>query len=415
MAYFYTADILLPDFDKIDGTKWATIACDQFTGEPEYWYDVEHTVGDAPSTLRLMIPEVFLDKSKERTPLVNSTMQDYLDSILIEHKHSMIYLERRQSDGRIRRGLIGMIDLEDYDYSKGSTSAIRATEGTVLSRIPPRVAVRRGACIEMPHIMMLINDRAETVFGNLSIANADAYEFPLMLGGGDVRARFLTNDEIKGVSEALDKLAETQHTEKPLLFAIGDGNHSLATAKAMYEEIKSELGNKAKEHPARYALAEVVNLYDPALDFEPIYRVVLGCEPQKLIDELEAYALRTEATADSASIRNEPQTVRCVYGDYEKDITISSPLKNITVATIQDFLDEYCAAHSECEIDYIHDESSLRALAQKEKTVGFIYEGINKDGFFETIIKDGTFPRKTFSMGHARDKRYYIECRKIVN
>lgn len=415
MAHFYPADILLPDFNKIDGTKWATVACDQFTGEPDYWHEAEQMVGDAPSTLKLMIPEAFLGESKERIPLVNSTMKDYLDNVLVEHKDSMIYLERIQSDGRVRRGIIGMIDLEDYDYNKGSTSLIRATEGTVLSRIPPRVEVRRGACVEMPHIMMLINDKNETVFGNLSIVTADAYDFSLMLGGGSVRARFLTKAEIGSVSSAFDKLVEVQDAEAPLLFAIGDGNHSLATAKAMYEEIKSKLGDKAKQHPARYALAEVVNLYDTALDFEPIYRVVFGCEPERLIAALEDYALRLSTMAENTHIKNDPQTVTCVYGKRQKNVVLASPIKNITVATVQDFLDEYCAAHPECEVDYIHDESSLRALAQKEKAVGFIYEGINKNGFFETIIKDGTFPRKTFSMGHARDKRYYIECRRITD
>ncbi len=415
MAYFYPADILLPDFNKIDGTKWATVACDQFTGEPNYWHEAEQIVGSEPSTLKLMIPEAFLGESKERIPLVNSTMKDYLDNVFVEHKNSMIYLERVQSDGRIRRGIIGMIDLEDYDYSKGSTSAIRATEGTVLSRIPPRVEVRRGACVEMPHIMMLIDDKADTVFRDLSMTTADAYDFSLMLGGGSVRARFLTKVEIESVSSAFDKLAEAQVTDTPLLFAIGDGNHSLATAKAMYEEIKSKLGDRAKEHPARYALAEVVNLYDTALDFEPIYRVVFGCEPEKLMSDFEAYAHRLVSTAGDSNAKNESQTVTCVYGKNQNDITIESPIKNITVATVQDFLDEYCAAHSECEIDYIHDESALRSLAQKENAIGFIYDGINKNGFFETIIKDGTFPRKTFSMGHARDKRYYIECRKIVS
>lgn len=414
MAYFYPADILLPNFSKIDGTKWATVACDQFTGEPEYWNEAKQIAGNAPSTLNLMVPEAFLDESEIRIPLVNSTMRDYLENVLVEHKHSMIYLERRQSDGRIRRGLIGMIDLEDYDYGKGSTSLIRATERTVLSRIPPRVAVRRGACIEMPHIMMLIDDKNETVFGGLSIKTADAYEFPLMLGGGDVTARFLTEGEIDKISTALAGLVEAQHTDTPLLFAIGDGNHSLATAKALYEEIKSELGDKAREHPARYALAEIVNLYDTALDFEPIYRVIFGCEPEKLIADFEAYTLRL-AEAECSCAKNEPQNVICVYGKKQKSVTISHPIKNIPVATVQDFLDEYCDLHPECEVDYIHDEGALRALAQNEKALGFIYDGINKDGFFETIIKDGTFPKKTFSMGHARDKRYYIECRRIVD
>ena len=421
MKCFYPADILIPDFGKTDGTRWAVIACDQFTGEPEYWKKVADTVGDEPSTLKIIIPEAFLAQTADRLPRVNETMEYYLENVLYEHKNSMIYVERTQSDGRVRRGIVGAVDLEDYDYGKNSHSPIRATEGTVLERIPPRVAVRRGACIEAPHVMLLVNDHANAVFSGLEDTKEDntsaAYDFPLMLGGGHIKGRFLNEREIKVVSEALENIAKEGNGSEnaaPLLFAIGDGNHSLASAKALYEELKKQIGpEKAEKHPARYALAEMVNIYDPALDFEPIYRILTNCDAEDVLKALEKYALNI----DNSSLTDDkckPQVIRCFFGSKEKTVTVKYPKKKITVATLEDFLEEYLSSHSRTAVDYIHDEGSVRELSKKENTVGFVFEGITKDGFFEAIEKDGAFPRKTFSMGHARDKRYYLECRKIV-
>ena len=421
MKYFYPADILIPDFGKTDGTRWAVIACDQFTGEPEYWKNVADTVGDEPSTLKIIIPEAFLAQTADRLPLVNGTMEYYLEGILHEHKNSMIYVERTQSDGRVRHGIVGAVDLEDYDYGKNAHSSIRATEGTVLERIPPRVAVRRGACIEAPHVMLLVNDPANTVFSELEYSRENnasmAYDFPLMLGGGHIKGRFLNDREMGAVSEALENIAKEDagsENNTPILFAIGDCNHSLASAKALYEELKTQIGTeKAQKHPARYALAEVVNIYDTALDFEPIYRILTNCETEDVIKALERYALDIDSTF-LADDECKPQVIRCFFGDKEKAVTVKHPKKKITVATLEAFLEEYMSAHPWTAVDYIHDEDSVHELSQKENTVGFIFDGITKDGFFEAIEKDGAFPRKTFSMGHARDKRYYLECRKIV-
>ena len=414
---FLPAEILIPDFNKESGTKWASVACDQFTSEPEYWEAAADIAGDAPSTLNLMIPEVYLAETEERLPRVHKAMEDYLKDILVSHPDSLIYIEREQSDGRIRKGLVGMVDLEHYDYNKGATSLIRATEGTVLERIPPRVAVRRGAKLELPHIMLLIDDPDRTVIERLAKASESfekAYDFDLMLGGGHIKGCFVSGEYKEKITDALASLATTEEMEKkygakgisPLLFAVGDGNHSLASAKAAFEEIKAKDGEKAMNSPARYALAEVVNLHDEALDFEPIYRVVFDVDGEKMLSELREYAKSLKGSAA-------PQTVHYIVDGNEGDITFESPVQQLAVGTLQDFLDTYKKKNPEAEIDYIHDESSLRALAEKKNSVGFLFDGMGKDELFKTVIFDGALPRKTFSMGHARDKRFYLECRKI--
>ena len=415
---FREADILLPDFEKTDGTKWACIACDQYTSEPQVWESIRNTVGNAPSTLDLILPEVYLSESDERTESINSCMKKYEEDILISHPDSMIYLERTQSDGKVRRGIIGAIDLEQYDYSRGARSLIRATEGTVIERIPPRVKVRRDAPIELPHVMLLIDDDKRSVIEKIAQMTSklkEAYEFPLMQNGGYVRAFWLGEKEQGYVQTALsDLISDTEIERKygqvglsPLLFAVGDGNHSLATAKACYELIKSELGaDAAASHPARYALCEIVNLHDDALSFEPIYRVIFNADVDSLISELRDYA----ASLDGGETA---QGVDVIYCDRQEHITFDRPTAQLTVGTLQVFLDGYKAAHPEIEIDYIHGEGSVRALVNSNTCVGFVFDGMSKDQLFKTVIFDGALPRKTFSMGHADDKRFYIEARKI--
>ena len=412
---FYPANILLPDFEKTDGSRWAVIACDQFTSEPEYWDAAEKYVGDAPSALRLILPEVRLDKADECVPVINKTMYEYLDTVLRENPDTMIFVERTQPSGGVRRGIVGMVDLECYDYRKGTEPCIRATEGTVLERIPPRVAVRRGAPIELPHVMLLIDDPEKTVIEPLTSAElTPAYDFDMMLDGGHIKGQFLTKNEIKRVSDALEALVTPTAIEKryggsfaPLLFAVGDGNHSLASAKALYEEIKAEIGeDAAKDHPARYALAEVVNLHDPALEFEPIYRVVFGVEPKEFIKEFTEYCESLDG--DSA-----PQTVKYLYNGGKGEITVKKPCHQLTVGTLQTFIDGYIKAHPTAVVDYIHGEDSTEKLALRENAIGFIFDGMGKDQLFKSVMLDGALPRKTFSMGHARDKRYYVEARKI--
>ena len=415
--HFASANILLPDFNKIDGGRWAAVACDQYTSEPQYWEGAAEVVGDSPSTLKIILPEVYLSETEERVPRINAEMEKYLKEVLVSHPDSMIYLERTQRDGIVRRGIVGLIDLEDYDYSRGSESLIRATEGTVLSRIPPRVKIRRDAPIELPHVMLLVDDPEKTVIeplmgkGKLDVA----YDFDLMCGGGHVKGFFLPETEQDRINEALanlitpEKMAERygENSFAPLLFAVGDGNHSLATAKACYTELKEKLGDEeAKRSPARYALCEVVNLHDDALQFEPIYRVVFNVDPIDVINELRKYVEKLKGDAPA-------QKLTMVSRIFDSEYEIPHPEAQLTVGTLQNFLDRYVEAHPEAEVDYIHGEESLISLARGENALGFIFDGMEKSQLFKTVLCDGALPRKTFSMGHAHDKRYYLECRGI--
>ncbi len=413
---FFPADILLPDFSRVDGEKWAVVACDQFTSEPAYWQNAEREVGESPSTLRLTLPEVWLSSAETRIPGIHTAMEEALRSVLIAHPGKMLYLDRIQSDGTHRRGIVGAVDLEAYDYTRGAVTPIRATEGTVLERIPPRVAIRRGAPLELPHVMLLIDDPAKTVIEpTAAVADrlAVAYDFDLMLGGGHVSGYWLDEEAVDTVNNALAALGTPEAMKDkygadcpPLLFAVGDGNHSLASAKATYEEIKASLGDAALSHPARYALAEIVNLHDDGLRFEPIYRVVFGVDPEDLLTELEAYVGTLDGTVEG-------QRTLAVWADGRREIALPHARQQLTVGTLQNFLDGYLAARPGAEVDYIHGEASLTALAEQPNAIGFLFDGMEKDQLFKTVLFDGALPRKTFSMGHAEDKRYYIEARRI--
>lgn len=410
---FYSANILLPDLkkNKTDSTKWSVVACDQYTSENEYWERVKKEVGDSASTLNLILPEVYLDEREARIPEIHRNMEIYLQSVLKEYPNTMIYMERTQNDGKIRRGVVGAIDLECYDYRRGSTSLVRATEGTVLERIPPRVEVRRGAEIELPHVMLLINDAERSVIEPMAECCGrfeEAYDFDLMEKGGHVCGYFIDQKGIEQIKNALDGLCVG---EAPLLFAVGDGNHSLASAKAAYEEIKEQIGETAAQaHPARYALVEIVNIYDSALEFEPIYRVMFGVEPEKVLSELRVYA---EDLAKRGNANACPQTVRCISDGIDCELEFKNPIQQLTVGTLQEFIDGYISRHADARVDYIHGIEATESLSSKKDTIGFIFEGMGKDKLFETVIADGALPRKTFSMGHAYDKRFYLECRKI--
>ncbi len=414
--YFLPADILLPDFSAVSGTAWATVACDQFTGEPSYWSKLDERVGDTPSTLRLQLPEAFLEEAEQRLPVIWKNMEQYLRGVLVQHPNRMIYLERELSNGSIRRGLVGMIDLEHYDYRAGSRTLIRATEQTVADRIPPRLAVRRGAVLEMPHVMLLIDDPEKTVIEPLA-ARAKSletvYNFPLVKGSGAVRGAFVDSVGIGRVETALGRLIAPARVRArygegmaPLLFAVGDGNHSLAVAKAAFEELKAERGNSALNHPARYALVEVVNLHDPSLQFEPIYRVMMGVDPDDVLAELEKYSYSLQGSAA-------PQEVRFLSATRRGTMHFGSPVAQLTVGTLQHFIDDYIATHEGATVDYIHGTRTVEALAAEPGNIGFLFSGMEKDDLFRTVICDGALPRKTFSMGHAEDKRFYIECRRI--
>ena len=388
---FSPADILLP---KCDFENWAVIACDQYTSEPEYWEEVTAAAGDKPSALNIVLPEVYLSTdNSERIEKINKNMQAYLDSnVFCEYPDSLIYVERIQSDGKCRRGIVGKIDLESYDYHAGTTAEIRATEQTVLSRIPPRVEIRKNAPLELPHVMLLFDDAKNTVFSYLDTNKSDfekVYDFTLMCNAGNIKGYLLNAPAKDFVLSQFDSLKQQNDG---FLFCVGDGNHSLATAKECY--------NLNKTSASRYALTEVVNIHDTALEFEPIYRVVFGVNPQSLLDEF--VKVLGEGT----------QKFTCVYGNTVKEIGVN-PTAKLAVGTLQAFLDEYVKNHPEAEIDYIHGEDSLKKLASRPNAIGFIFDGMQKSELFEAVNADGSLPRKTFSMGHADDKRFYIEARKI--
>ncbi len=415
---FYPADIYIPELSGDNGTKWACVACDQYTSEREYWRTARKYVADAPSTLNMMLPEAYLEMENEAIPQINARMREYLaDGTLKCYENSMIYLERTQSDGKVRRGIVGAVDLEGYDYNKGSVTLTRATEGTVLERIPPRVAIRRGAALELPHIMILIDDPGKTVIEPIAARSngyRQAYDFDLMANSGHVKGCFIDERDFEHINDALSELCADGAMVKKygvnapsLLFAIGDGNHSLASAKALYEEIKAEIGETAAmSHPARYALCEIVNLHDEALEFEPIYRVMFGVDRSEFIHELEKYLTSLNGNADK-------QSFELVFGNESIILTAERPDAQLPVGTVQNFIDEYLKDHNGASVDYIHGIESTKALAQKEDSIGILFDGMSKDMLFKTVICDGALPRKTFSMGHAADKRFYIECRKI--
>ncbi len=411
----YPADILLPDFSETDGKKWACVACDQYTSEPEYWERVTEDIKDSPSTLSLMLPEVWLGESEKRVPPIHEAMKKYLrEGILKEHKNCAVYLERIQSDGKLRRGLVCAIDLEDYDFSADSESPIRPTEKTVVDRIPPRLAVRRGAPVEMPHVMLLIDDADDTLLSRFAGREMNAYTFDLAEGGGSVRGAFVSADEFDSLNASLSLLEKNakKRAEKnggaPITIAVGDGNHSLATAKASWKEIRATLAEgEAKTHPARFALVEICNLHEESLVFEPIYRLIENIDVMKLADAFEKYA-------ESQNGRFPKQVFDMILEGNNVEVIIEHPEYTLPVASLQHFLDEWLKDNEGAVIDYIHGEDTLCRLAARDACAGFVFEGMQKADLFPAVEADGTLPRKTFSMGHAADKRYYIECRKIL-
>ncbi|MBP3249322.1 MAG: DUF1015 domain-containing protein [Ruminococcus sp.] len=414
---FHSADILLPK-EGTDMEKWAVIACDQYTSEPEYWDKVEAEVGSAPSTLNLILPELYLEQEgvDGRISKIHETMESYLSSgIFQEYKDAMIFVERIQSNGIKRQGIIGAIDLEKYDFSKGSSSQVRATEATVVERIPPRIKVRDGAPVELPHIMILIDDPEGTVIEKVDTSKAQQlYSTPLMQNGGSITGWLLGKDEQERIDKALAALADPETfgkkyglSDQPvLLYAMGDGNHSLATAKEFYEQLKkADSGKDLSSHPARYALAEIVDLHSEALQFEAIHRLVYDVDCDDLLEKLSAALDLNDAESD--------QYVITYCGGTEAKEYIHKQSSNLSVGSLQNFLDGYIKENGG-KIDYIHGTETVKALAKKHNGLAFILPDMDKSQLFPTVIKDGALPRKTFSMGHADDKRFYIEARRIT-
>lgn len=396
MRVFTPADILLPRVD--DMTKWSCIACDQFTAEPEYWREAERIVGSEPSTLRLMLPEAWLGvrDSAAETRKIYAAMKDYVNrGIFRTVEQSFIYVERTLPSGAVRRGVVGKLDLECYDWAPGSATPVRATEGTVESRLPARVEVRRGATLEMPHIMVFIDDPENAVIP--SAAGGEAlYDFELMLGGGHIRGSRVTGEAAERLTAALEA------PEGAVRFAMGDGNHSLAAAKRCWEQIKRNLPEPELEtHPARYALAEIVNIHDEAVTFEPIHRVLLETVPRGFIEEAAARLPRGKG-----------QVVTLLAGRREMEIETGMPLGAL-VALVDELLGDWRREHGG-EPDYIHGDEEARALGGKPSSVGVLLPRLEKAELFPYITEHGPYPKKSFSIGHARDKRYYLECRAIV-
>lgn len=413
MTAFTTADILLPRLTAERMSKWAVVACDQYTGEPEYWETTRGIVGNAPSTLDLILPEVYLNEPDcdKRIAKIHENMANCLkDDLFNVHNDCFILTKRTQADGRLRVGLVGAIDLEMYDYNKGSRSQVRATEATVAARIPPRVKIRMNAPLELPHIMILIDDVQNTVIEPLLEKKLQTvYDFDLMQNGGHLEGAIIDGESAREVLTALDKLADKEtfnkryglQNEDVLLYAMGDGNHSLATARECYEQ-KKRAGSPDAEL-ARYALVEVVNLHSPALEFEAIHRVITDVD----IDDLMCKMTEALGLSD-----NGEQKFSVIIGDKTREFGITKPTSNLTVGSLQAFIDGYLNENGG-KIDYIHGENVVRRLCADGSAVGFLLPSIKKSELFPTVIKDGALPRKTFSMGHAHDKRFYCEARII--
>ena len=399
---FKPADILIPQ--KTDMKKWSVVACDQYTSQPDYWARVEQIVGNDPSTLKLILPEVYLENGNPGQ--INRTMEEYLKKDIFRTlENSLIYVRRTLDNGKVRMGLIGALDLECYDYHKGSVSLCRATEGTVEERLPPRIRIRRDAPIELPHIMVLIDDPCMSVIEALEDRRAEfrkIYDFSLMEKGGSLVGYAINAQQAEGILDRIADLAGEE--EHPLLYAMGDGNHSLATAKACYEELKERLGDAAKDHPARYCLVELVNVHSKGLEFEPIHRVMFDTDTENLCRFLNENGLEFNDKYE--------QKVTLLLNGERKVCSFRETSAKIAVGSLQNLIDRYLKENAG-SVDYIHGDDVVEELSKKENSAGFILPDVYKGDLFPTVVADGALPRKTFSMGHAHDKRFYLECRRI--
>lgn len=432
--------ILIPELmmpaKSVDISKWACVACDQYTSQPDYWEECEKIVADAPSTLRLMLPEIYLEKpgEDERICAIRAAMDEYVKKGILENRGEGIVFTRRTVDGKTRNGIVIALDLECYDYSKGSTTLIRATEGTIVERIPPRLRIRDGAPLELPHIIVLIDDDKKSVIEPLAAKLGQAekvYDFDLMQGGGHIEGWFINNEAmLVDVIKAVEKLADPNKygvEMPPLLFAMGDGNHSFATAKANWEKLKVSLSDEErKNHPARYALIELENVHDDGIVFEPIHRVVFNVHVPAFLEALNAKLEEQnggceiklfedeEAMKKAAAESGEGSHIIPIIVESKKGfIRVLSPSAQLEVGSLQNALDVVLKATEGASIDYIHGEDVVTELGSKPGNIGFLLPPMHKSALFRTVVFDGALPRKTFSMGEAHEKRYYLECRKI--
>ena len=389
----------MPNVD--DMSKWAVVACDQFTSQPDYWEKVSDYTSYSPSAYNLILPEALLnDADAQKIAQINSTMNDYLEhNIFTEYKNSYVYVERTLLDGSIRRGIVGAIDLEQYDYNPGSTSKIRATEQTVTERIPPRKAVRENAPIELSHVILLCDDERKELIEPLTISKHSMkkiYSFDLMLGGGKIQGWLVSGESARALTMRLEQYIRRKSRALSVLFAVGDGNHSLASAKACYEE----------GFTSRYAMVELENIYDDALKFEPIHRIVKNVNPAELIT-----AIKNNICVNGWVNAKNSWPVKFYSQGKEGTLYIAKAKGASALIVLQKFLDD-----KNYEIDYIHDTDALKELSSAENCVGLEmppFDENAKRDFFSVISQNGVMPRKTFSMGHAQEKRYYLEARRI--
>ena len=423
---FSPAHILLPA-EQIPLEQWGCVACDQFTSDRSYWERAAEAAAGSPSALNLILPEVYLEESDvpARVAKIHETMEDYAHNVLTRAVDGFIYVERTERSGRVRQGLVGKIDLEAYSYAQGARPAIRPSERTVEERIPPRMAVRRGACLETPHVMMLADDPACTLIEPIGARKNElrkVYEGELMLGGGHI-AGWAVEDPalIEQIEDALAVLGSQEEFDKkypdatrrdPLTLAVGDGNHSLATAKACWEELKKTLTpEQAAVHPARWCLAEVCNVHSPAIEIEPIHRVLFNVDCATVLLSLITWSDANMAGCSFGGSKQQPFTLA---GPHMSNVlSFENPTEPLTVGTIDDFIADYMERHTEARVDYVHDEPAVRALCKKG-AVAFLMPPFAKSDLFKGVVMGGVLPRKTFSMGHAEEKRYYVECRKIT-
>ena len=421
---FRPADILLPQ--NCDYTKWSVVACDQYTSQPEYWQRAEHLADGKPSTLHIVLPEAYLGtpQEAERLESIRRTMEEYRKSVLTRKVHGYVYVERTQMDGTVRQGLVGAVDLDAYDYAKGSKPAIRPSESTVVERIPPRLKVRRGATLETPHVMMLADDADCTLIEPIGLMKNQLpplYDGELMLGGGHLRGWAVEDPAlIAGIDAALAALADpaafarrwpAAKGQQPMVLAVGDGNHSLATAKAYWEELKPTLSEEQRRtHPARWCLAEVCNVHSPAIEIEPIHRVVFGVGAKELYAALDAWDQQ-----QGSSTTMSDQRLRLADAHGESAVALANPPAPLTVGSVEAFLADFLPAHPGVTVDYIHGESTALALASDpaKPATAILLPDFAKADLFKGVVLGGVLPRKTFSMGHAEEKRYYNECRVI--
>jgi len=406
-------EILLPR-EGIDEETWAVIACDQFSSEREYWEEVKEIVGDKPSTLHMIYPECYLSEAdkEELVARINTTMREYLDSGIFRNiGPGFVLVDRETSSAPSRKGIILAVDLEQYDFSTGSQSLIRPTEGTILGRLPPRIQIREKAALELPHILFLIDDpdglvieKAAEKMDSMEVL----YDFDLMKGGGHVTGRKIDDPEILAtIAEGLEKLSEG----KDLLFAVGDGNHSLATAKSIWENLKDKGGNDVMNHPARWALVEVENIFGEGLRFEPIHRVLFKVNPSEVLEYLKE---REDCSVSRQGTQLSGHKIGVVSSAGSAVLTIENGKTPIPAEALQVVLDSYLEDHGTGEIDYIHGEETLMRLGSQPESIGFLLPPQEKRAFFKTIMERGAFPRKTFSIGEAEEKRYYMEAQKII-